>query len=235
MVKVFALIPRRPDITDEVFHAHWAGIHAEVSVRIKTLLAYVQSHRVDPGVPGLADAPYEGIAEVWFTSVAIAAGMGEDPDYVNGAHADEPNFIDLDNLGFVLSEEHVAREGAAIGKDDGGIKAMLLLRRAASLDADALGARAGALGAEIARLLPDALRVSVATAVPEMYADGAEPAYDAIVELWFPAASVFADAWAAVGDDVLAALDGVADLGRSTSFLAEELRVLWPLKAAAAV
>ena len=37
--------------------------------------------------------------------------MGEDPNYVNGAGADEPNFTDQSRLAFTFCEEHVPPPG----------------------------------------------------------------------------------------------------------------------------
>lgn len=227
MIKVFALIPRRPDVTHAFFHQHWAGPHAELALRITTLRGYVQSHRVAPAPSGLPDAIYEGIAEVWFDDAATAAGMGEDPNYAEGALLDEPNFIDTDNLAFLLSEEQVQREGPPVAKDDGGAKLMLLLRRADGLSGADFAA--AVREARLADAAPDARRVTVAVAIPDMYADGAEPPYDAVAELWFSDLDALRAAWSASGGKVLDALGSAVDRDRSAAFPAEELRVIWPL------
>ena len=222
MIKVFALIPRRPDVSHDFFHEHWAGPHADLAKRITTLRGYVQSHRVAPGPSGLPDAIYEAIAEVWFDDAATAAGMGEDPNYAEHAHLDEPNFIDTDNLGFLLSEEHVQREGPAVAKDDGGAKLMLLLRRADGQSPEDFAAAVRA--APIADAAPDARRVSVAVAIPDMYLEGGEP--------WFADADALHGAWSASGEKVLDALEGAVDRARCAAFPAEELRVIWPVAVA---
>lgn len=230
MIKVFALIPRRPDVTDAFFHEHWGGPHADLALRITTLRGYVQSHRVAPAPTGLPDAPYEGIAEVWFDDAATAAGMGEDPNYAEHAHLDEPNFIDTDNLGFLLSEEQMLREGPSVAKDDGGAKLMLLLRRADGLAPADFAAAVRA--APLADAIPDAWRVMVAVAIPDMYADGAEPTYDAVAELWFNDLDALQAAWSASGERVLGAFGSALDRDRSAAFPAHELRVIWPLAVA---
>jgi uncharacterized protein (TIGR02118 family) len=228
MVKVFALIPRKPDVTEEFFHQHWGTVHAELAKRITTISRYVQSHRVDPGVAGIEQAPYEGIAEVWFDDVATAAGMGEDPNYVNGAQADEPNFIDLDNLAFALTSEHVLVPGHPVEQDDPGVKAMLLLRRADGLSPEDFAAKVVEVSGRLADGAEGAFRVQLSVAVPESYADGAEPPCDAVFELWFD------DASAPAGDvagGLVSELDGIAT---ATGFTADELRVTWPAEAVTA-
>ncbi len=232
MIKVFALIPRRPDVSHDFFHEHWAGPHADLAKRITTLRGYVQSHRIAPGPSGLPDAIYEGIAEVWFDDAATAAGMGEDPNYAEHAHLDEPNFIDTDNLGFLLSEEQVQREGPTVAKDDGGAKLMLLLRRAAGQASEDFATAVRA--APIADAVPDARRVSVAVAIPDMYLEGGEPTFDAVVELSFADADALHGAWSASGEKVLGTLEGTIDPARCAAFPADELRVIWPVAVASA-
>ena len=225
MIKVFALIPSRADITKAFFHEHWEGPHGELAKRITTLRAYVQSHRIEPGVAGLPESICEGIAEVWFDDVATAAGMGEDPNYANYALLDEPNFIDTDRLAFLLSEEQVQLAGAPIAKDDDGVKAMLLLRRADDMSpadfAEAIRA------VKFTDIVGEAERVTVAVAITDMYADGGEPPFDAIVELWFGSGDGFEAAWSSSGAQVLSALDSVVKIGDCAGFLGDELRVIW--------
>jgi len=230
MVKVFALIPRRPDISDEHFHQHWSTTHADHAKRITTLQRYVQSHRIDPGVADLEDSIYEGVAEVWFVDLATAAGMGEDPNYVDYAQADEPNFIDLERLTFVMTAEDVVREGAQVLKEDPGAKAMLLLRRRAGLEPAAFAGQLRDAGSAIADAAPDATRVVVCTALADTYTDEAEPAFDGIVELWFDSAEAFELSWS---PEVLNAVGELIDHDNSASFLADELRVIWPEEARA--
>lgn len=230
MVKVFALIPRRPDISDEQFHQHWSTTHADHAKRITTLQRYVQSHRIDPGVADLEDSIYEGVAEVWFVDLATAAGMGEDPNYVDYAQADEPNFIDLERLTFVMTAEEVVREGAQVLKEDPGAKAMLLLRRRAGLEPAAFAGQLRDAGPAIADAASDATRVVVCTALADTYTDEAEPAFDGIVELWFDSAEAFELSWS---PEVLNAVGELIDHDNSASFLADELRVIWPEEARA--
>lgn len=227
MVRVFAFIPRRQDLSPEEFHRHWAGPHAALAKRITTMRRYVQSHRSAEAPAGLGDAPYDGIAEVWFDDAATAAGMGEDPNYVEGAHADEPLFIDVARLGFLLATEDVLRAGPAVARDAGGVKGMLLVRRSAGCSPDDFATGLQAAGATLAGTVPGARRMTVSTALPDLYADGGEPLYDAVVELFLDDAGGPAAVQAGLAA-VLRALPGVADPARSDGFVAEELRVIWP-------
>ena len=129
MIKGFALIPKRPDVSDEKFHTHWRTIHADLALRILALRRYVQSHRIPSQVPGFAASPYEGAAEIWFDDLATAQGLKDNPDYLEGAFKDEPNFIDVPRLTFLNTRENVVVAGPQLAKDAPGIKGLFLVKR----------------------------------------------------------------------------------------------------------
>jgi hypothetical protein len=226
MVKVLALIPQRPDISREEFHSHWQSPHGELACGIDTLQAYVQCHRERPGLSGLPEADYEGIAEVWFVDVATAAAMGEHPVYAEQVHPDEPNFIDTERLAFVFADEHVVRDGAAIDKETPTVKAQLLLRRAAGSSREEFDAAWAAADAGFGEAFPGAIRLVRSEARPESYAEG-EPPADGFAEIWWPDRETFEADWAADGEPYLRSLESFADLDASSAFLSSELRLLW--------
>lgn len=227
MVKVLALIPQREDISREKFHSHWLSPHGEMACGIDTLQRYVQCHRLRPGVSGLPEADYEGIAEVWFTNVETAAAMGEHPVYAEQVHPDEANFIDQERLAFVFADEHVVRDGAAIEKSTPVVKAQLLLRRAPGTSLEDFHAAWAAADEEAAAAFPAAIRIVRTVARPESYAEG-EPPTDGFVELWWPDRDAFEADWESGGADYLKRLGGFADLDASSAFLSEEVRLIWP-------
>jgi hypothetical protein len=227
MVKVLALIPQRPDIPREEFHAHWIAPHGEMACGIDTLQAYVQCHRLRPGLGGLPEADYEGIAEVWFTDVETAAAMGEHPVYAKQVHPDEANFIDEERLAFVFADEHVVRDGAAIAKDTPVVKAQLLLRRKAGTSREVFDAAWAATEGDFAAAFPNAIRLVRTAARAESYAEG-EPPADGFAEIWWPDRDAFEADWEAEGDAYLRSLEAFADLDASSAFLSEEIRLLWP-------
>lgn len=227
MVKVLALIPQRPDISREEFHAHWLAPHGEMACGIDTLEAYVQCHRVRPGVPGLPEADYEGIAEVWFADVETAAAMGEHPVYAEQVQPDEANFIDGERLAFVFADEHVVRDGAAIGRATPVVKAQLLVRRAAGSSREDFDAAWAAEDETFAASFPGAIRLVRTEARPESYAEG-EPPADGFAEIWWPDRASFEADWASDGEPYLRSLESFADLDASSAFLSEETRLIWP-------
>ena len=129
MIKGFALIPKKPDISPEQFHRHWRDIHAPLALRIKALRRYVQSHRMPDDIPGVPTSPYEGLAEIWFEDLETGRGLGDNPDYINGAYADEPNFIADEGPSFLMTRENVVVSGPELAKGAPGVKALFLLKR----------------------------------------------------------------------------------------------------------
>lgn len=231
MVKVLALIPQREDISREQFHSHWLSPHGEMACGIDTLQGYVQCHRVRPGLAALPEAEYEGIAEVWFSDVETAAAMGEHPVYAEQVNPDEPNFIDVDRLAFVFADEHVLRDGETVGKDDPpGLKAQLLLRRAAGSSPEQFAAAWAAIDDEAAAAFPSATRIVRTQARAESYAEG-DPPTDGFAEIWWPDREAFEADWEAGGATYLDRLATIADLDSSSAFLSEETRLIWPLPA----
>lgn len=232
MVKVFALIPQRQDIPREEFHSHWIAPHGELACGIDTLQGYVQCHRIRPGIAGLAEADYEGIAEVWFVDVETAAAMGENPVYAEQVNPDEPNFIDIDRLAFVFTDEVVIREGEAIDKETPVVKAQLLLKRSDGTSQEDFAAALAAADGAAQDAFPEALRIVRSVARSESYAEG-EPPADAFIEVTWPSRESFDADWSAGGSTYLDALAGLGDLDASSGFLSEEVRLLWPVAAGA--
>jgi uncharacterized protein (TIGR02118 family) len=182
MVKTFALIARRPDISREQFHAHWMDPHGTLAADITLLRGYVQNHRVAEDVldvPG--DAPYEGIAAVWVDDLGVMAALADDPQMVE-ATADQPNLMDVDKLGWVLTDEEVVLEG-----DRSGVKVLHMIRRDPASTPEAFAAAWQAdddsrrVGEELG-----VVRETRCRALPESYDDAQGPPYDAVHEVWWP-------------------------------------------------
>lgn len=229
MIKVFALIPRLPGITDEKFHAHWRNPHGELARRITTIRRYSQSHSLAATVDGFQPAIYQGIAEVHFDSAEVAAGMGNDPNYIDGCGADEPNFIDQSRLAFLFCDERVVLAGPALAIDSPEVKVMLLLKRAAGLTPEAFRERLAAQAGTDLSALPGLCRYVQCTTQPALYADG-EPVFDAILELSWPTRAAYQHGWSSPGvaGRYLPALAAMTDARTSAALLAEPYRVIWP-------
>jgi uncharacterized protein (TIGR02118 family) len=107
MTKMFATIPRRRGLTEQQFHDHWRHPHGTLTRKISTITAYVQSHKIHSTYVPAADCIYDGAAEVWYDNLADALNMKDEPAYVRYNVPDEPLFVDMDGLKFMLTEEEV--------------------------------------------------------------------------------------------------------------------------------
>ncbi|MBK8958246.1 MAG: EthD domain-containing protein [Proteobacteria bacterium] len=229
MIKGIALAVPKAGMSAEAFHRHWRDVHAPLALRIHQIRRYVQSHRKALAVPGFDEVRYGGVAEVWFDTLAALHELPAIPEYIAGAQADEPNFLDMAELKFLATREHVFIDEIDIKKDTPLTKAIFLLRRRPDMSvAEFQDYWVTAHAPQIPR---DAgvLRYVQCHQVAESYADG-EPPYDGVAELSFADDDAFLAYWTSPRIQAVFAADAprFLDGARCTAFLAEENRVRWP-------
>ena len=112
MIKIVALIKRRPDLTLDAFSTYYEHHHAPLFARTippevaAAITHYVQNHAVRLG-RSATDAPYDCVTEIGFDDLA---GMelwtnwylGDDGKVLRD---DEENFMDLSQRVVVVTEE----------------------------------------------------------------------------------------------------------------------------------
>lgn len=229
MIKGIGLVTKKAGLDEAEFHRYWREVHGPLALRMPTLRRYVQSHRLAEPLPGFDQVPYDGVAEIWFDTLADITNLGQNPDYITGAQADEPNFIELKKLAFLATREHVFIEGPPMTRDTTWIKAIFLLRRRPDLSVAQF--QDYWINGHAPQIPRDAgvMRYVQCHQLPETYAAGA-PAYDGMAELWFEDHAAFLAYWSSpriqkiFGDDAPRFLDGA----NCTGFLAQEYRVRWP-------
>lgn len=109
MVKLTCLVRRKPGMSPEAFHAYWRERHGPLVVSTRHgshVLRYEQHHRPLDDYGPEDDGGYDGVTEQWYASMAdYRASLGED-DFPT-VWADLAEFLDVDRLAFVLTEEPV--------------------------------------------------------------------------------------------------------------------------------
>lgn len=115
MIKFFALIPRREDISVEEFHDHYRHPHGTLGAQLPNFRGYIQSHQFQSNLLGDDQSEFEAIAEVWFDTKEDATVFLESPHYLEHVKPDEPYFIDLEKMKFVYTFEDVLVSGPAAG------------------------------------------------------------------------------------------------------------------------
>ena len=130
MVKMFAILRRKPGTTPEEFREHWKNHHGplirDTPELARHIVRYEQHvrHRPD-GLSGNEDI--DGVAVQWFHSIDDFAGFIAEPAYPELVAPDELRFIDMDRIEFLITEEpnvvidgpRTPAEGGAAGTADG--------------------------------------------------------------------------------------------------------------------
>ena len=108
MVKLTCLLKRKEGLTPAEFQAHWKNTHGPLIARSKSgshVIRYEQHPRPLDDYRGDDDrSGYDGVTVQWFPSMdEYKAHMGEDdfPEVMD----DIANFLDLDHLDFVVTEQ----------------------------------------------------------------------------------------------------------------------------------
>ena len=118
MLRLTFLMRRRPDLSIEEFQSYWRDHHGPLMASFATdldVLRYVQAHTIADedhsrlfGRRGQMEAPYDGVAEMWFENrEALVASTQTKQGRRAGAMLieDEARFIDLPNSPMWLGHE----------------------------------------------------------------------------------------------------------------------------------
>jgi hypothetical protein len=120
MIRLVFCLRRRPELSLEEFHRTWLDDHAPLVASLRSTLGiarYTQSHRIPDHVTeqrmanarGGMEAPYDGVAELWWESEAdfvAAANTKAGRDAARALVDDERRFIDLANSPLWLAHEY---------------------------------------------------------------------------------------------------------------------------------
>jgi uncharacterized protein (TIGR02118 family) len=99
MVKVIALIKRKPGLSREEFLRHWHEAHPAFVRELPGLARYRQNHSLEHR----KEWPYDGAAELWVDTVADVAAAFRAPA-AGALREHEDEFIG--ELVWFLAEEH---------------------------------------------------------------------------------------------------------------------------------
>jgi uncharacterized protein (TIGR02118 family) len=119
MIRLTFLLRRKPDASLAQFQRYWREVHGPLVAKHATtlnILRYVQVHTLEdpvnqqlPGARGAMEPPYDGVAELWWTSRETlistftgAAGQAASRELLE----DEAKFIDLPNSPLWLNYEY---------------------------------------------------------------------------------------------------------------------------------
>jgi uncharacterized protein (TIGR02118 family) len=105
VVKVLALIKRKPELSRDEFLHHWEEQHAPLIRDLPGVRRYRQNHAIKHHI----EWPYDGAAEVWFDSVGDVARAFEGPA-ADAMRVDEEKFVG-EIVWFLVKEHEIELEG----------------------------------------------------------------------------------------------------------------------------
>ena len=109
MVKVIALLKRKPGMTREAFKRRWLDEHLKLSSQIPDLLGYYVNIAIDHQPDGDGVQPlFDGTAELWFEDIeTMEAAFTSEKGVIAGVDAD--SFADVRI--HIYTEEHTVIAG----------------------------------------------------------------------------------------------------------------------------
>ncbi|MGE0825472.1 MAG: EthD domain-containing protein [Candidatus Binatia bacterium] len=223
MIHSFYFITRKPSISDAEFHRYWREVHGPIAKNIAQIRRYVQSHKVP--FPGMTST-YDGVAEAWLDDIAAMEALRKSSVYLSGALADEPNFIDMTRVEWMITQDHVILDGPQTPQQ---AKLIFQLKRKAGWSlADARKYWLEVHG-PIVKKLPGLRRYVQSHLIDEAYSY-AEPKWDGVAQLWVDDSAALHALLDSKEFKEGAWPDGekFLDLSIARSFVAQEHHVMWP-------
>jgi len=223
MIHLLYFITRKPAVSEAEFHRYWREVHGPIAKRISQLKRYEQSHRIPFAE---SNSAYDGAAEVWLENEAAIDALRRNPEYLNGALADEPNFIDMNRVEWMATQDHVIKDGPQTPQL---VKTMFQLKRKPGMSLADFRKYWLDVHGPIVCKLPGLRRYVQCHLIDAAY-NYAEPKWDGVAQLWV--------------DDVAALQKMVTareftegswpdaakfiDMTSIASFVAQEHQVIWP-------
>jgi len=222
MLHLFYFITRKSTVPEGEFHRYWREVHGPIVKKIKQIKRYVQSHRI---AFANMHSSYDGVAEVWLEDEAAMLALRQNPEYLQGALADEPNFIDMNRVEWMATNDHVILDGPQTPTQ---AKLIFQLKRKPGLSlADARKYWVDVHG-PIVRKLPGLCRYVQCHLVDAAY-HYAEPKWDGVAQLWVDDVAAMQQMLESREFKQEAWPDGekFLDLSIACSFVAQEHHVVW--------
>ncbi len=219
MIHLHYFITRKPSIDEAEFHRYWREVHGPIAMKIPQLRRYVQSHRI----PGISqNSAYDGVAEVFLDGLDAAAALRNTQEYLQGALADEPNFIDMGRVEWMATTDHIVNDVPAAGL----VKGIFQLGAKPGLTPLEFRKHWREIHAVVAMKMPGIKRYVQSQLIDEAYAY-ARPRFDGVAHVYFESAQALADSFDSQGGkDDLADGELFIDMPNMTFFIARELVVI---------
>jgi uncharacterized protein (TIGR02118 family) len=226
MVHLLLVIKRKTGLSRQEFSRHWREIHGPLARNIPGLRRYVQSHFLETQGE---DPPYDGAAEIWVDDEATAKTAFLSREYREGAFVDEPNFVDLEHVVRLRTEDHIILAGSPIHKEERLVKRISFLKCKPGMAREEFFRYWREVHGTLALKLPGIRRYVQCHALPSAYAKG-DPPFDGAAQIWFEDLSTMQRATESKEYQEEVRPDGAKFIAPNgiVTLVAEENRVIWP-------
>lgn len=215
VIHLHYFITRKPGIPEAEFHRYWREVHGPIAARIPQLRRYVQSHRI----PGISqNSSYDGVAEVFLDGLDALAALRQTQQYLEGALADEPNFIDMSRVEWMAAQDHIINDVPAAGL----VKGVFQLGAKPGLTYAQFRKHWREIHSRVALKMPGIQRYVQSQLIDEAYVY-ARPRFDGVAHVYFESAQAMADSFESpAGKDDLADGELFIDMPKMAFFVARE-------------
>ncbi len=223
MLHLLYFITRKPSLSDEEFHRYWKDTHGPIAARIAQTWRYEQSHRIP--LAG-TNSPYDGAAEAWIEDQAAVDALRTSAEYVNGALADEPNFIDMNRVEWLVTQDHIIKDGPQTPQQ---VKGIFHLKRKPGMSLADFRQYWIEVHGPIVCALPGLQRYVQCHTIDAAYRY-AEPKWDGVAQLWVEDLAAWDTLVKSTQFTEGSWPDGAKFLDQAliTNFMAQEHQVKWP-------
>ncbi len=224
MLHLLYFITKKPSLSDEEFHRYWKDTHGPIASRITQTWRYEQSHRIP--LEG-TNSPYDGAAEAWIADQAAMDALRTSAEYVNGALVDERNFIDLDRVEWLVTQDHVIKDGPQTPHQ---VKGIFQLKRKPGMNLEDFRKYWIEVHGPIVCELPGLQRYVQCHTIDAAYSY-AEPKWDGVAQLWVEDLAAWDKMVNSKEFTEGSWPDGAKFLDQAviTNFMAQEHQVKWPV------
>ena len=222
MIHVLYFITRKASLSETEFHRYWRETHGPIAAKIQQLSRYEQSHRIP--FEG-SNSSYDGAAESWLKNEADFLALRLTPEYLNGALLDEPNFIDMNRVEWMVTEDHVILDGPQTPQLTKGI---FQLKRKPGMSLADFRKYWVEVHGPIVKRLPGLRRYVQCHVIDAAY-QYAEPRWDGVAQLWLDSPAAYQTMLDSKEFQEESWPDGgkFLDLDLAVSFVAQEHQVKW--------
>jgi hypothetical protein len=117
MIKLVAMLKRKPGTTHEEFLDHWLNRHAPLIAGTPEIARHIVRYEqlpVTSAADWMASAGVDGVTVQWMTGPEAFEAFISEPKYAELIEPDEARFLDRDSLVWMISDEPiVAIDGPA--------------------------------------------------------------------------------------------------------------------------